>query len=190
MTQPWGENLALKLVPKEDENSETREKVFNAHKIAKKIGYKKAIDKSRWTGSTTDGEIGTGDIWQAARNGDLNRLRFLIDEKKLVVDLSRWSGVTALHRAAEHGHVEVIEYLVGAGAATSARTTWGWHTPLHLACGRGQYEAAEALLVIDRAQWRVADKSKRLPFDWAKGEGHGLMAMRLLQTYERLEQEW
>merc|ERR1712216_130862 len=126
----------------------------------------------------------------AARHADLNRLRFLIEEKKFIVDQTRWSGVTALHRAAEHGHVEVIQYLVGAGASTSARTTWGWHTPLHLACGHGQHEAAEVLLQIDRMQWRVKDKSKRTPLDWAKSAGYGVMALRLLQTYERLEQEW
>ena len=95
---------------------------------------------------------------------------------------TKWSGVTALHRAAAEGHSDVIEYLVKkAGADPSAKTTFGWHTPLHFAARNGKEDACIAL-IENGATWQVFNKDRETPQHWARTGGHANMGRKLEQV--------
>ncbi|TYZ58873.1 hypothetical protein PybrP1_000509 [[Pythium] brassicae (nom. inval.)] len=81
-----------------------------------------------------------------SRFGKVERVRFLLDHKKLEVDASeqstRW---TALHYACRHGQVYVVQLLVGRGADPDAVDESG-NTPLHLAAGWGNLRCCVLML--------------------------------------------
>mmetsp|Transcript_9300 Transcript_9300/g.21026 ORF Transcript_9300/g.21026 Transcript_9300/m.21026 type:complete len:183 (-) Transcript_9300:177-725(-) len=98
------------------------------------------------------------------------------------VNRNRWSGVTAMHRAAEEGRLEVLGALTTRGGAVDAKTTWGWQTPLMLACGRGHYEAA-LLLLESGAKWETVDKTGKTALEYAIIGGYAEMARKLDNRY-------
>jgi len=85
------------------------------------------------------------DLWDAARAGDLARVKSLV-EAGAAVDAPTRYGATALTFAAEKGHREVVEYLLGKGADPDPRDSFYNQTPLGWALGGQHYEIA-ALLV-------------------------------------------
>ena len=98
------------------------------------------------------------------------------------VNKTKWSGVTALHRAAAEGHSDVIEYLVKkAGADPNAKTTFGWHTPLHFAARNGKDDSCIAL-IENGAHWQVFNKDRETPQTWARAGGHANMGRKLEQV--------
>jgi ankyrin repeat protein len=128
------------------------------------------------------GDHGIGDIHLAARLGNVNRLRQLIEWEGENVNKTKWSGVTALHRAAAEGHADVIEYLIKkAGADPNAKTTFGWHTPLHFAARNGKSDACLALIECG-ATWQTFNKDRETPRHWARAGGHANMGRKLEQV--------
>mmetsp|Transcript_35705 Transcript_35705/g.72767 ORF Transcript_35705/g.72767 Transcript_35705/m.72767 type:complete len:295 (+) Transcript_35705:55-939(+) len=124
---------------------------------------------------------GTGDIWQAAREGNIPRMRFLLDVSRVPPGRTRWSGISPLHRACEEGQLEVARLLlsrVDDGVEVSGKTSWGWYTPMHLACARGHQEVA-LLLLNHGARWDVVDKAGRTPLELAILGGFPSVARRL-----------
>jgi len=81
-----------------------------------------------------EGEYGIGDLMFAAGQGNLMRVRQIVEcvgGKESNVNKTKWSGVTCLHRAAGEGHHLVVEYLVKeCKMDLDTKTTFGWHTPL------------------------------------------------------------
>merc|ERR1711981_745684 len=57
----------------------------------------------------------------AAKVGDLDRVKFFIENGIHIDQASVPQGLTALHHAAQHGHIEVVKYLVEKGANINAR---------------------------------------------------------------------
>ena len=56
------------------------------------------------------------DFWEAAKQGDLARMRRCLDEDASLRDARDPSGATALHYAALHGHLEIVRLLFERGA--------------------------------------------------------------------------
>lgn len=82
----------------------------------------------------------------AAKQGDMEVLKVLMEahpELSMTVDLS---NTTALHTAATQGHIEVVNFLLeaGSGLATIARSNG--KTALHSAARNGHLEVLKALL--------------------------------------------
>jgi ankyrin repeat protein len=67
-------------------------------------------------------------IHTAARNGNLNRVRTLLNQG-VPVNSRNWSGRTPLHEAAGGGHVNIVKELLRRGAHVNPRTPEG-STPL------------------------------------------------------------
>ena len=89
--------------------------------------------------------VPTGDLlYEAARQGDLDRLRLLVDAGA-DVNTKAGEGYTALHVAAERGDLEMAEFLVAKGANPNAATT-SKRTPLHEAVHYSRRESIELLL--------------------------------------------
>lgn len=185
---PWGPNPAHNLVPLHDISEEEREVQARNLALAKKMGVvhsKKSVES--WHSSTDDVDTkGLGDLWYAAREGNVQRLQHLVEVEKVNINRTRWSGITAMHRAAEEGQVEAMRFLLKHGAALNPKTTWGWYTPLHMACGRGKLEAG-LLLLESGADWGVTDKTGKAPIEWAISAGYPIIARRLDARFMAME---
>jgi ankyrin repeat protein len=80
-----------------------------------------------------------GNIHDAAREGDLERLRAILEESPSLVDSRDENGMTPLHLACRGVHVDVAGFLVAAGADVTATDDNGV-TPLHSVAFRGNME--------------------------------------------------
>jgi len=76
-----------------------------------------------------------GDIWIAARKGDLTALQQHIDAGVDIDGRDEEHQSTPLHHAAYYGQVETVKWLVGKGADKNARNNDG-NTPLDAAYAR------------------------------------------------------
>jgi ankyrin repeat protein len=87
-----------------------------------------------------------GQIHDAAADGDLEKVRALLqDDPNLVFDKDK-NGYTPLHWAAKNGHADVAKLLLANKAESNAKTNIGW-TPLHEASEGGHKDLVELLLV-------------------------------------------
>ena len=85
------------------------------------------------------------EIHEAARTGDLDRVRTLLQANGGVVDVADERSCTPLHFACDGGHRELAGFLLDQGAEITARDVDG-DTPLHWAAIRGRTETARLLL--------------------------------------------
>ena len=84
------------------------------------------------------------DIFEAARTGNIDRVRELIAAGANVnqQDIDGW---TPLHLAAYNGHQAVVQALIAAGADVNQQDNDG-RTPLHRAACYGHQEVVQALI--------------------------------------------
>ena len=83
-------------------------------------------------------------IHYAARQGDLNRVKLLV-EKGADVNEKDYYRSSALHYAVESGNLELAQYLVEKGADVNAKNNYGTAV-LHLAAKSGSLELVELLV--------------------------------------------
>jgi len=88
---------------------------------------------------------GNAPIHTAASNGDLVRLRSLLQQDPSLLSTRNKIGNTQLHLAALDGRARAVELLVRAGAPGDQLTTDGW-TPLLHASQLGELDTARVLL--------------------------------------------
>jgi len=88
---------------------------------------------------------GNAPIHTAASNGDLVRLRSLLQQDPSLLSTRNKIGNTPLHLAALDGRARAVELLVRAGAPVDQLTTDGW-TPLLHASQLGELDTARVLL--------------------------------------------
>ncbi|KAH8502715.1 hypothetical protein H0E87_014136 [Populus deltoides] len=85
----------------------------------------------------------------AAKQGDIEILRVLMEahpELSMTVDLS---NTTALHTAAAQGHIEIVNFLLDAGSSLSTIDKSNGKTALHSAARNGHVEVVRALLTME-----------------------------------------
>ncbi|CAN0128744.1 unnamed protein product, partial [Pylaiella littoralis] len=128
-----------------------------------------------------------GDIWQAARANNVQRVKALLD-RGISPDATRWSGVTPLHRAAEVNSCQVAQVLINAQASVNVRTAWGWYAPLHFALQNGHEQVAEVLLRAG-AKWAILTKRLQTPYDLAVSRGLKIRALRIQDMSRRIAEE-
>lgn len=87
----------------------------------------------------------SGQIHDAAANGDLERVRALLKDDPDLVLSKDDKGYTPLHWAAKNGHTDVARLLLVNKAEINAKTNIGW-TPLHEAADGGHKDLVEFLL--------------------------------------------
>lgn len=89
-------------------------------------------------------------LQSAAEEGDMERLRLLLDRGDAECQLNRFTadlGWTPLHHAAGNGHREAAQLLIDAGADPNLfEDERGFDTALSLAAGRGDVEMVKLLL--------------------------------------------
>ncbi|MFC1563373.1 ankyrin repeat domain-containing protein [candidate division KSB1 bacterium] len=85
------------------------------------------------------------DIHEAAKNGELQVVKDLIENDPKIIDSPDKSGYTPLIRAAIEGHLEIVRYLVEKGANIEAKERYQM-TPLFWAINRKHSDIAEYLI--------------------------------------------
>jgi len=98
---------------------------------------------------TLSGESSDLDIWEACAEGDIERVRQLIEENPDIVNLKHKDGIAPLHLAADFGHKEVVLLLIEKGADVNVREEakyYTFSTPLHNAILSGYLEIASILI--------------------------------------------
>lgn len=115
----------------------------------------------------------------AAKQGDLDVLRVLMDahpELTMTVDLS---NTTALHTAATQGHTEVVNFLLEAGSSLATIAKSNGKTALHSAARNGHLEVLKALLEMEPGIATRTDKKGQTALHMAV-KGQNLEVVELL----------
>ncbi|KAJ6413673.1 hypothetical protein OIU84_006472 [Salix udensis] len=107
----------------------------------------------------------------AAKQGDMEILRVLMEahpELSMTVDLS---NTTALHTAATKGHIEIVNFLLDAGSSLATIAKSNGKTALHSAARNGHVEVVRALLTMEPGMATRTDKKGQTAFHMAaKGQ--------------------
>ena len=85
-----------------------------------------------------------GEIHDAARKGDLEKVKALLKDNPELVLQKENSGDTPLHWAAFGSHKDVAKLLLANKAEVTAKNSKG-ETPMHMAADRGYKDVAELL---------------------------------------------
>jgi ankyrin repeat protein len=91
------------------------------------------------------GFAGAADIFDAARTGDVEKIKLLLHADSKLVNSRTEDGATPLHLAALEGHAATARLLLDCHAQVNARGLRE-QTPLHMAMYDGHREVAEVLL--------------------------------------------
>ncbi|KAM3868476.1 ankyrin repeat domain-containing protein 39 [Diretmus argenteus] len=125
-------------------------------------------------------------IWSAALDGELERVRTLV-QKGTDPNLRDSAKYTALHYASRSGHVAVCQFLLENGACASPRTPGG-ATPLHRSAYCGHLDVVR-LLLRSRADPLICDDSGASPLHKAAERGHTEVCELLLEHCPSLQSQ-
>ena len=115
----------------------------------------------------------------AARNGDLERVKALLKDNPDLVFSKDSIGQTPLHYAAYWGYKGVAALLLASKAEVNAKNNDGY-TPLHWAAYRG-HKAVAALLLANKAEVHAKDTDGETPLHMAVAGEHKDVAELLRQ---------
>ena len=103
---------------------------------------------------------------KAAKSGNTEKLKVLLDTDPNVIHARDADGSTALHCATWKGHKAVVAFLLDAGADVNIHNNnehWGT-TPLHAAAHANQATIAQ-MLIDNGADVNARDPEGRTPLD-------------------------
>ncbi|KAJ6917059.1 ankyrin repeat-containing protein [Populus alba x Populus x berolinensis] len=142
-----GEEELKELLEKQNQSGET------ALYVAAEYGYVDVVREMIKHYDLADAGIkarnGFDAFHVAAKQGDIEILRVLMEahpESSMTVDLS---NTTALHTAATQGHTEIVNFLLDAGSSLSTIDKSNGKTALHSAARNGHVEVVRALLTME-----------------------------------------
>jgi ankyrin repeat protein len=121
-----------------------------------------------------------GNIYNAARTGNVRALRAFIKAGVGVDARDGWNNQTPLHVAAKKGQDLVVRTLIELGADINARDGWNNRTPLHLAAKKGQDLVVRTLIELG-ADKDVRDELNRTPLHGAADQGQDLIVRTLIE---------
>ncbi|CAK7354692.1 unnamed protein product [Dovyalis caffra] len=142
-----GEEELKELLEKQNQSGET------ALYVAAEYGYVDVVREMIKYYDLADASIkarnGFDAFHVAAKQGDLEMLKVLMEahpELSMTVDLS---NTTALHTAATQGHIEIVNFLLDAGSSLATIARSNGKTALHSAARNGHVEVVRALLTME-----------------------------------------
>jgi ankyrin repeat protein len=119
-----------------------------------------------------------GEVHDAARGGDLEKVKALLKNSPELVFSKDAMGATPLHYAAQYGHKAMAEMLLANKAEVNAKDNFG-QTPLHYAAQYGQIGVAE-LLLAKKADVNANAKNRVTPLHVAAQQGYRELVELLL----------
>lgn len=151
--------------------------------VAAEYGYVDLVREMIYYYELPDAEIkarnGYDAFHIAAKQGDLEVLRVLLDvhpELAMTVDLS---NTTALHTASNQGHIEVVNFLLAAGSSLATIARSNGKTALHSAARNGHVEVLKALLAMEPGLAPRTDKKGQTALHMA-AKGQNLVVVEEL----------
>ncbi len=118
------------------------------------------------------------DIHKAAKTGDIDQLKKILDENPTLVDSQDKDRMTPLHRAIDAGNLEAASLLISSGADVNA-VNYKTETPLHMAANAGNADAVR-LLLKHNADPTLREMRDRIPLFLACNWGDDLETVKLL----------
>ncbi|KAG5281050.1 hypothetical protein AALO_G00066890 [Alosa alosa] len=149
------------------------------------IGGASSCSTSPGSGATSPGEgvCATGgafrELFEACRNGDVSRVKRLVDSVNVNAKDMAGRKSTPLHFAAGFGRKDVVEHLLQTGANVHSRDDGGL-IPLHNACSFGHAEVV-SLLLCQGADPNARDNWNYTPLHEAAIKGKIDVCIVLLQ---------
>ena len=150
--------ICTKVCTKGNKNK-FRENEFPKNQI---VSFKFA--SSRFSYLETDEQL-VKSFLRAARSGDISKVDRILRDG-MPVDVSGWSGQTALHHATKENLADVIKRLLHEGADVN-RQDRDKNTPFHLATLYNYTEVAR-LLMNNGADINIKNKRNEIPLDVAR----------------------
>jgi 7,8-dihydropterin-6-yl-methyl-4-(beta-D-ribofuranosyl)aminobenzene 5'-phosphate synthase len=133
-----------------------------------------SIQKIIFIGVIVFGMVGSfclaEDIHKSAKEGDLAKVKALIEENPALANAKNQDQETPLHRAVSGGHLDIVEFLIAAGADVNAQDNQQ-RTPLHLACYDGRRDIVEKL-ISHGANLEAKFANGTTPLFWTVPGGH------------------
>eukprot|EP01068_Selenidium_serpulae_P014902 Selendium_serpulae@DN6157_c7_g1_i4.p1 len=115
---------------------------------------------------------GSGEpLCKAAKEGRLDVVKWLLNEKKGNIDEKDDCNQTPLHLAAMAGRLQVVKFLLDRGADVEAKSGNN-KTPLHYAAWEGHLQVVKFLVEDQRANVEAKDENNRTPLHVAAWYGH------------------
>jgi serine/threonine protein kinase len=118
------------------------------------------------------------DIHDAAKSGDIERVRALLNSNPNLISSKTDEGLTPLHEAALYGRKEVVELLLGRKAEINS-TDNGGGTALHYAAMNAHKDVVE-LLLANNIEVDATNLDGDTPLDYAAMKGHNDIIKLLL----------
>ncbi|XP_037927864.1 ankyrin repeat domain-containing protein 39 [Teleopsis dalmanni] len=100
----------------------------------------------------------------AARNGNAEICKILVNDGKADVNAVTKGGVTPLHRAAMMGHLDIVKFLITSKANIMLQDEDG-QTVLHRAAARGHLDVIKYLVEIRPELKNVKDNKDKIPYE-------------------------
>ena len=110
------------------------------------------------------------EIHDAALQGDLAKIKELLEKSPELLEARSGNEKTPLHYAAQGGHMEIVELLLTKGAEVSAKNS-AMETPLHYAAAMGHMKVVN-LLISKGAQLNSENTSGDTPLHYAARMGN------------------
>ena len=110
------------------------------------------------------------EIFKAAAEGDLAKVRELVEKNPELVNARDEEKSTLLHGAAAAGHIDIVKYLLSKGADINARNNAN-QNPLLYAAFHGK-AAVVSLLLEKGADYKERDQYGRTVLHYPTREGH------------------
>ena len=122
-------------------------------------------------------------LHDAAKSGDMDRARELLEHGRYDVNCVDWRGWTPLHHACSNGYVDMIRMLISEFQADTALQHIEGHTPLQSAAYHGQVEAVLALINEFGCDTNVRDSRGNTLLHTACKRGYLTLTKTLIQDF-------
>mmetsp|Transcript_7541 Transcript_7541/g.11245 ORF Transcript_7541/g.11245 Transcript_7541/m.11245 type:complete len:165 (-) Transcript_7541:80-574(-) len=122
-------------------------------------------------------------LFNIIENGHVPDLELFLDSLPEHAQLSKvsyqkWSGYTALHKAASLGRTDMCKIILQRGSNINEMSSRGWYTPLHIAIGNGHVDTATFLIDSGANIWKRS-KYNEDPFEYGISRGFKSLSKEL-----------